>query len=138
MFEKNTVQKIEGTVLLVDDDETVRNVGKELLENIGLRVITAEDGWQAVSIFKESPYSIDCIILDLSMPHMDGREAYAKLRPIRDDIPIFLSSGHSEHEVKQQFPGKKIAGFIQKPYQLSALAAELMKALRNTHQKPLS
>jgi len=110
-----------GTVLLVDDEETVRAVGRTMLQRLGMTVVTARDGREAVEIFAKRSDEIDCIILDLTMPHMDGEQAYRELRRIRDDVRVIMSSGYNEQEVTQRFVGKGLAGFIQKPYELARL-----------------
>jgi len=115
-----------GTVLLVDDEETIRSLGSEMLNELGYQVVTAEDGRQGVDIFKARE-DISTVILDLTMPHMDGVQCFKELRQIRPDIKIILSSGFNEQEVMQRFVGKSLEGFIQKPYKLSSLRDVLMK-----------
>jgi CheY-like chemotaxis protein len=110
----------EGAVLLVDDEETVRAIGSEMLKELGLTVITADDGRDALEKFKDNP-GIFCVILDLTMPHLDGEQAYRELRMLDPNVKVIISSGYSESEVTQRFAGKGLAGFIQKPYKLSAL-----------------
>jgi CheY-like chemotaxis protein len=117
-FENNW--KGSGTVLLVDDEETVRVIGTEMLKELGFNVITAEDGRDAVEKFKATP-DIAFVILDLTMPHMDGEQCFSELRQLKSDIKVVISSGFNEQEVTQQFVGKGLAGFIQKPYKLSVL-----------------
>ena len=112
--------KGQGKVLLVDDEETVRGIGAEMLKELGFDVITAEDGRQAVEQFKSVP-DIAFVILDLTMPHMDGEQCFRELRVIKSDVKVVMSSGFNEHEVTQKFAGKGLAGFIQKPYKLSVL-----------------
>jgi PAS domain S-box-containing protein len=109
-----------GTVLLVDDEETVRGIGKEMLQELGFTTITASDGREALEKFKNTP-DIAFIILDLTMPNMDGEQCFRELREFNPDISVIMSSGFSEHEVTQKFEGKGMAGFIQKPYKLSVL-----------------
>jgi signal transduction histidine kinase/CheY-like chemotaxis protein len=118
-----------GTVLLVDDEETVRTVGKHMLEYLGYSVLTANDGVEAVAVFREHAAEIACVVLDLTMPNMDGRETFGELHRLRDDLPIVMSSGYNEMEVTERFAGKGVAGFIQKPYRSSELAAVLRGAL---------
>ncbi|GFO61930.1 hypothetical protein GMST_42550 [Geomonas silvestris] len=118
-----------GTVLLVDDEETVRGVGKEMLQELGFSVLTASDGREAVDIFKATP-NITVVLLDLIMPHLDGEQCFRKLRQIDKDVKVILSSGYNEHEVNQKFLGKKLAGFIQKPYKLSTLRDVLKNVFR--------
>ncbi len=109
-----------GTVLLVDDEETVRGVGAEMLQEFGFATLTANNGREAVEIFSSTP-DIAFVILDLTMPHMDGEQCFRELRRLDPDVKVILSSGYSEHEVTRKFVGKGLAGFIQKPYTLSVL-----------------
>jgi PAS domain S-box-containing protein len=109
-----------GAVLLVDDEETVRAIGKEMLLMLGFQVLTADDGRAALEIFRSTP-GIAFVILDLTMPHMDGEECFRELRRLQPDIKVLMSSGYNEQEVSERFAGKGLAGFIQKPYNLSVL-----------------
>jgi PAS domain S-box-containing protein len=116
-----------GTVLLVDDEETVRGIGKEMLQELGFQTLTANDGREALALFREHP-EIVFVILDLTMPHMDGEQCFRELRQLRPDVKVIMSSGYNEYEVTQKFMGKGLAGFIQKPYKLSVLK----EAIRGT------
>ena len=109
-----------GKVLLVDDEETVRGIGREMLQELGFAVVTASDGQEALEIFKSTP-DFTLVILDLTMPHVDGEQCFRELRRIKPDVKVIMSSGYNEQEVTQRFAGKKLAGFIQKPYRLSVL-----------------
>lgn len=122
--------RLEGkTVLLVDDEKTVRRVGSELLSAIGLEVVTAENGKEALSLFKETPDKFDVIILDLTMPYMNGEETLREMRRIRKDIRAILSSGYNEQSLVGGFVAKGFAGFIQKPYGLTKIKETLLTAL---------
>ena len=122
-----------GTILLADDERTVRDIGKRILERLGFRVILAVDGDEAVRLFSETEVAqkerIVCVILDLTMPNKDGAEAFREIRALRRDVPVILSSGYNEQEVTQRFVGKQLTGFIQKPYQIKEMAAKLRDAL---------
>ena len=120
-----------GTVLLVDDEETVRTVGRQFLERAGFSVLTAADGPEALELFREHADDIVCVVLDLTMPHMGGEEAFRKLRDIRADVRVIMSSGYNEQEVTQRFAGAGLAGFIQKPYRGSELLAKLGEVLES-------
>jgi len=126
---KESLWQGSGTVLLADDEESVRVVGKAMLERLGMEVVLASDGVEAVKIYREQTDAIDCVILDLTMPHMDGEEAYRELRRIRNNVRIIMSSGYNQQEVTQRFVGKGLGGFIQKPYTLHALAVALRNVL---------
>ena len=122
---KDDVWKGEGNVLLVDDEETVRGIGSEMLKELGFTPFTANDGLEALEVFNSTP-DISFVILDLTMPHMDGERCFRELRKLKSDVKVIMSSGFSEHEVTQKFAGKGLAGFIQKPYKLSLLKEVIM------------
>ena len=111
----------EGTVLVVDDEELVTELAIDILEGANLRVITAKDGQEAVDIFQELSDEIDVVVLDLTMPKLNGREAWDRLRAIRGDIPIVLSSGYVEEDATRGFDEQDLAGFVHKPYTPSHL-----------------
>jgi two-component system cell cycle sensor histidine kinase/response regulator CckA len=122
-----------GTILLADDERTVRDIGKRILERLGFHVILASDGDEAVRLFGETEAAhkerIACVILDLTMPNKDGVEAFREIRALRGDVPVILSSGYNEQEVTQRFVGRQLSGFIQKPYQMKEMAEKLQAAL---------
>ncbi|WP_224981546.1 ATP-binding protein [Geomonas agri] len=109
-----------GYVLLVDDEETVRNIGAEMLRELGFSPMTASEGWEALELYKSVP-GIRLVILDLTMPHMDGDQCLSELKKIDPNVQVVMSSGYSELELQRKFSGQHVAGFIQKPYTLSAL-----------------
>jgi PAS domain S-box-containing protein len=117
--------KGSGIVLLVDDEETVRGIGREMLQELGFETITANDGREALETVKNNP-AITLVILDLTMPCMDGEQCFRELKQIRPDIKVIMSSGYNEQEVIQKFAGKGLSGFIQKPYKLSVLKTAVM------------
>jgi PAS domain S-box-containing protein len=111
-----------GTILVVDDEETVRALAVHTLEAFGFQALTANDGGQAVELFAErGGQGIDLVLLDLTMPHMGGEETFRELRRINPDVRVLLSSGYTEQEATDRFAGKNLAGFIQKPYRATAL-----------------
>ena len=118
-----------GTVLLADDEEMVREVGVSMLESLGFRVLTAADGQEATEIFRTHGDEIRCVILDLTMPRMDGGEAFREIRRIRPGVRVILTSGYDEHTVSRRFSGEGLDGFIQKPYKMSEFMAKLRRVL---------
>ena len=118
-----------GTVLVVDDEQPVRSLAKTTLEVMGFEVLEAADGREAVQVFSENLETIRAVILDLTMPHMDGEECFRELRKLRSDIPVILSSGYSEHEITSRFAGLGIGGFIQKPYQIATMRSKIRAVL---------
>jgi len=123
--------KGSGTVLLVDDEESVRAIGVEMIRELGFRVITANDGKEALEMIRAFP-EITVAILDLTMPHMDGEQCFREIRQLAPNVRVIMSSGYNEQDVTQRFLGKGLAGFIQKPYRLSVL----MDALRQLSRSP--
>jgi PAS domain S-box-containing protein len=119
-----------GTVLLVDDEDAVRDIGMRLLEQAGFAVVGAADGCEAVDYYREHCDDISCVLLDLTMPRMGGEETLQELRKIRDDVRVVLSSGFSEQEVVGRFAEGGIFGFVQKPYRFEKLVAEVEAAAR--------
>ena len=101
-----------------------------MLETVGLTVLTAADGDEAIELFRKHADQIDCVLLDLTMPKMDGEEAYDELRRIRDDVSVIMSSGYTSEEIEQRFAGRDIAGFIHKPYEFRTLIEILSRVLR--------
>ncbi|MDQ3023079.1 MAG: PAS domain S-box protein [bacterium] len=124
-----TDRKFRGTVLLVDDDETVRLVGKKILERYGFTVYTANDGAEGVEEFQRRADEIDVVILDMTMPNMNGEEAYREMCRIRPNVRALLSSGYSEQEATSKFSDAGLAGFLQKPYLAADLTAKLSEVL---------
>ena len=120
-----------GTILVVDDEEVVRSMTKSFLEVLGFSVLTANDGREALEFFRRpsTAYEIDAVILDLSMPHMDGIEVFRELHRLRADLPILLSSGYNEREATSCFSGMRLAGFLHKPYTIALLKEKLHEVI---------
>ena len=118
-----------GCILVIDDDPAVRDVSSEMLALLGFRVLTATDGDEGLGVFRVHQNEIDCIILDLTMPRMDGEETFQELQRVRSDVRVILSSGYSEQEINQRFVGRGLAGFIQKPYTVARLLETLSRVL---------
>jgi len=115
-----------GKALLVDDEETVRGIGIEMLKELGFIPLTANDGQEGLKVFKENP-DIRFVILDLTMPKMDGEQCFRELKKLNPAVKVIMSSGYNEYEVSQKFIGKGISGFVQKPYKLSTLKKAIKK-----------
>jgi nitrogen-specific signal transduction histidine kinase/CheY-like chemotaxis protein len=122
---------VSGKVLVVDDEEIVRMVCRDMVEALGLSVLTAVDGREAVDIFTKHADEIAVVILDLSMPNMDGMAAFQELVRLRPGVRVILSSGYDELDSIKRLSGQGLAGFIQKPYSLQNLSEALEKAVRN-------
>ncbi|NJD65555.1 MAG: PAS domain S-box protein [Chloroflexi bacterium] len=117
-----------GLVLVVDDDETVRTVTRRMLEQAGFSVILAADGAQAIETYRTTP-GIALVIMDMTMPRMDGEECFRGLRHLDPAVRVLLTSGYNEQDATERFVGKGLAGFIQKPYRPADLLAKAEAAL---------
>jgi PAS domain S-box-containing protein len=118
-----------GTVLLVDDEEPITEVGKELLELIGYRVLIARDGKEAVKTYRKNRGDIDVVIMDMVMPGMGGGEAYDRIKEINPDAKVLLSSGFSIDGEASDILDRGCNGFIQKPFTVRELSRAMETVL---------
>jgi len=107
-----------GTVLVADDEEGVRVLTACLLEHMGFSVELACDGREAVDMFSAHPQKYALVLLDLTMPHLDGEEVFRRIHHLRPDVRVILISGYNRQEVMTRFAGKGVAGFLQKPFEI--------------------
>jgi CheY-like chemotaxis protein len=119
-----------GLILLVDDEDTVLHPAAAALLRYGYDVLTARDGESAVNQVRQRAPDLSMVILDLTMPQMDGEEAYAAIKAIRRDLPVILSSGYDEGQAMKRFANHDLAGFIQKPYSIQKLLEVVKSAKR--------
>ncbi len=115
----------EGTVLIVDDEETVRTSTARMLEHVGYQTLLAENGLVGVKMFCEHADSIALVLLDLTMPQMDGSETFREITAIKPEARVLLMSGYNEQDAIARFTGEGLTGFIQKPFTLRALREHL-------------
>ncbi|MGK2964986.1 MAG: PAS domain S-box protein, partial [Tepidiformaceae bacterium] len=118
-----------GTILIVDDDYAVRSVTARMLELAGFSTIIAEDGNRALELFDLHKESIDLVLLDLTMPGMDGEQTFRALRLRQPSIRVVLTSGYSEQDATNRFVGEGLAGFLQKPFRHQDLIDTLREVL---------
>ncbi len=118
-----------GTVLLVDDEEIILEVGRELLEAIGYRVVTAKDGKEAVELYEKNRDEIDIVFLDIVMPNMGGGEAYDRMKEINPDVKVLLLSGYSINGGAREILKRGCDGFIQKPFDMKGLSQSIRNIL---------
>jgi two-component system, cell cycle sensor histidine kinase and response regulator CckA len=111
----------DALVLVVDDEETVRTIACQVLEHGGCRTLGAGNGLEALDLFKARGADIDLVLLDLTMPLMDGEETFRALRALRSDLPIILTSGYNKQDTTARFAGKGLAEFLQKPWTAKTL-----------------
>ena len=118
-----------GVILVVDDEESMRMWAQSALEGVGFAVVTAGDGEEAVRLYEQRYAEIACVLLDLTMPKLNGEETFRELCRIRPDVRVILSSGNSEEESVERFSGMGLAAFLHKPYRGDALIAAVRKAV---------
>jgi CheY-like chemotaxis protein len=127
---KTAEQVIEGTgtVLLIDDEEVILEVGQDLLEAMGYLVLTADNGEEAVEVYRKNR-DTDIVVLDMVMPNMGGGEAYDRMKEINPDVKVLLSSGFSIDGEATEILKRGCDGFIQKPYRMNELAEKIREIL---------
>ena len=119
-----------GQILLVDDEEAIRITGEIMLKEMGYQVLLAENGREAVEIFKNQHAEIDLVIMDMIMPEMNGGEAFFKMREIDKNCKVVISTGFANSESLDELRKSGLAGFIRKPYRDFELRQFLAKVLR--------
>ena len=123
------------TVLVVDDEALVRNLGRRILEGFGYHVVVAEDGAQALEVYQRGQQQIDLVLLDLTMPRLSGRETMRRLLKINPSVGVLYSSGYSpEHLTAEDH--EQIRGFVSKPYRPDDLARAVRAALDKAAARP--
>lgn len=119
-----------GTALIIDDEDSVRAVARQTLESTGLKVMTAPDGRAGIELFEKMQDELLFVLLDLTMPHMSGEEVFRRIRLMKPNMPVILTSGYNEQEVTNRFAGKGLAGFIQKPLRPTAFLTTVQQVLQ--------
>ncbi len=124
-----------GTILLIDDEKLILEVGRELLEELGYTVLPAMSGQEAIEIFQKEQNTIDMIIMDMIMPGMSGSETFDRLKEIKQDVRILLSSGYSVNGQATKILKRGCDGFIQKPFNMNQLAEKVHKIMPGRKMK---
>ncbi len=117
-----------GTVLVIDDEEIVRSTANNALRRLGYTVVTASDGTEGIEVFRALRDRVVVVLLDMTMPGISGEETLHELRKIKPDVAVVLSSGFGETEALRRFGSHHLAGFLQKPYSMKALASRVRAA----------
>lgn len=124
-------RKFEGTILVVDDEEAVRAVAVRILRNAGFKVIVADDGWKGVELVRTNAEPFAAVLLDLTMPQMDGEEAFRLMRELKPNLRVIVMSGFNEQDTTHRFVGRGLAGFVPKPFSAEMLLGKINAVLRN-------
>ncbi|HWL15137.1 MAG TPA: response regulator [Opitutus sp.] len=118
-----------GRILVVDDEPSVRQTASKILERLGYTVAPAADGREAVEVFRREAGGFQLVLLDLSMPVMDGEEAFREIHRLDPGVPVVLMSGYNRTESAERFAGRGLAGFVQKPFDAARLGDAIRAAL---------
>lgn len=116
------------TVLLADDEPMVLTISRLILENAGFTVLTADDGCQALAVFEANADTIACVILDFSMPRMNGEDAARRIRAMRPGVRILVATGSGGAELQERMRGI-IDGYVQKPFHIDELGSRIRAAI---------
>jgi CheY-like chemotaxis protein len=127
--EPRPVEKGAETILLVDDEEAVTSVSRDMLEVLGYSVLIARSGQEAIDIYEKHRDAIDLVILDVVMPDMGGEETLARLRGIEPSVTVALSSGYGLDRQVTKIMQQGCKSFIQKPFTIHVLSQKLREAL---------
>ena len=117
------------TLLLVDDEDMIVDVGCGIIEKLGYKSLTAKSGEEAIGVYKKNHDKIDLVIIDMIMPDMGGGETYDKLKEINPDVKVLLSSGYSINGQATEILDRGCNGFIQKPFNMADLSKKIREIL---------
>ena len=115
----------EGTLLLVDDEKFILDVGKQMLQSLGYRVYVAGNGKTAVEIYRKNQKDIQMVILDMVMPEMNGVKTFDQLKKLNPDLKVLLASGYSINRDVTELLDRGCRGFIQKPFDIWQLSKKV-------------
>ena len=128
-MKRDKIQYGQGTVLLVDDEKMILDVGKKMLEKLGYRALSAGSGQEALDLYEKHGEEIDLVILDMIMPGMGGGETHDRLKEIDGGVNVILSSGYSIDGKATEIMQRGCSGFIQKPFSVEGLSRKVREAL---------
>jgi len=123
------IRKGSETILLVDDEEMIINVGKQMLKRFGYTVLLAQSGKEALAVYEQNKDQINLVILDMIMPQMAGGETYDRMKMINPDVKVLLSSGYSMSGEATEILKRGCNGFIQKPFNMERLSQKIRTVL---------
>jgi len=131
MVSDGTSVDADGAVLIVDDEQFIRDLCSSAVERIGRRPLIACDGLEALEMLKQHGDDIKCVLLDLTMPNMNGVATFEAMIRIKPDVKVILCSGYNHQHAIRHFSGRSPCGFIHKPFRLATLQTELGRVLQS-------
>jgi CheY-like chemotaxis protein len=126
------------TVLLVDDEKMIIEVGRRMLEQMGYQVLVAGGGKEAVRVYEEKRDQVDLVVLDMIMPDMGGADTYDALKEINPRIKVLLASGYSINSKAAEILNRGCDGFVQKPFDMTELSRKIRGVLEQTPPQPVT
>jgi CheY-like chemotaxis protein len=130
------ITKGTGTILFVDDEAMVLDVGPKMIEHLGYTVLEAKGGRNAIEIYGANKDRIDLVILDMIMPDIGGGETYDRMKEINPSVKVLLSSGYSINGQAKEILGRGCDGFIQKPFKMKELSEKIREILDGNLEPP--
>ncbi len=127
--DRQELQYGRGTVLLVDDEEMIVDVGRIMLEQLGYRAVVAGSGEEALGVYGRQKDEIDLVILDMIMPGMGGGEVFDRLKDMDRNVKVLLSSGYSVNGQAKEILDRGCGGFIQKPFDMQELSRKVKEVI---------
>jgi DNA-binding NtrC family response regulator len=121
----------DGTILVIDDEDSIRETASTMLETLGYRVVCCSNGRDGVEKYREAHHTIDLIMLDLIMPDLDGFGCYRQIRSIDPAVPVVLMSGYSGSEKVDETMKEGASAFIAKPFRAAALSNTIANVLKS-------
>ncbi len=129
--------RINAHIMLVDDEELIRDTARQILEKLGCKVTVRSNGREAVDTFRQNPDAYDLVILDMIMPVMKADEAYLAMCAIRPDVRVLLVSGYSQEGEARKLLEAGVQDFLQKPFTIANLTEKVVLLLRKKNQAVL-
>jgi len=126
--------QIAGTELLVDDEEIIRQLGQKILERSGYKVITARNGREGIEIYKQNRHTIDMVILDMTMPGLDGCQTMTQMLAEFPEVKIMISTGHPLNDNLGQADQPSFCGILQKPYRAHELTSKVAEGIKSARK----
>jgi PAS domain S-box-containing protein len=131
--EKEPVAALEGLVLLVDDEDVVREIGSDMLKSIGMKCLVAANGSEGIDLYKQNSAMIRLVILDVEMPGISGDKVFHALREINPGVKVLIASGYGKEYLETTIFKNKIENFLPKPFNIEQLSHQVGKLLGGNH-----
>jgi len=121
----------KSSILVVDDEQVALTLVTRILSEADFQVTTAQSGFECLDHFRQQPFQFDLVLLDLTMPFMDGEETFHRLRELRPDVPVVMCTGFIQHERLQRLLSEGLSGFLRKPLAPDEIISHIRSTLAN-------